>query len=449
MTGEQGDTMSSIYNHNDQPFLEDEQGGSSPGAAARLLRQWYRLSAPEEAPENASFLAREQVRRGHIASLIILGTFLVAILLVPIILLAAPTSFLLPWTITSAGAGVLCCLLAIPLNRRGKVQLVGILLLVAVDVIVAGIVLSEREGLDPLFLSMFDLLVVSELIAASVLAPVSVFVVAFINILLIVLDMNLQPRSMMWMQMVLSQQLAYSLLARPIVLYLVVAVVAYLWVRSALNALQRADRAELIAELERRESEQKQQLEQEIDRILHVHVRVANGDLNARAPISEDHALWQIGIALNNLLARLKSSLQAEHNLQRVTAEISQLRVALSQWQQGQPLQWYPSRATLLNPLVTDLRRALITAPTRNVSSPLPTTGQPGFPAPSSRPGPFLQTNAGATNARPRGSQDTPLPDTSGFFTQQRPWPQISETPPYPTPDGQWNRPRTADERQY
>jgi hypothetical protein len=173
--------------------------------------------------ESASFLTRERVRQGHVASLIILGTFAAAMLLIPVILLAAPTMFILPWTLTSTAVGMACCLSAIPLNRRQHVQPAGILLIIAVDVIVAGIVLSERDGLDPLFLSMFDLLVVSELIAASLLAPISVFGVALLNMLLIVLDLNFQPHSMMWSQMVLSQQLAYSLLARPITLYLVVA----------------------------------------------------------------------------------------------------------------------------------------------------------------------------------------------------------------------------------
>lgn len=166
--------------------------------------------------------------------------------------------------------------------------------------------------LDPIFLSMFDLLVVTELIAASILNPASVFAVALINVLLIVLDLNIQPHSMMWMQMVMSQTLTYSLLARPVTLYLVVAAVAFLWVRSALRALQRADRAELIAELERREAEQKKLLEQEIEQILQVHVRVANGDLNARASTSKDRSLWQIGLALNNLLARFKNAARAE-----------------------------------------------------------------------------------------------------------------------------------------
>lgn len=327
-----------------------------------LLQRWYSLSAPIDASDDASFLTREQVRRGRVASLIILGTLCAAVLLVPIILLAVPSMLVLPWAITSTVVGMLCCLAAIPLNRKRNVQVAGILLLIAVDVIVAGIVLSERNGLDPLFLSMFDLLVVSELIAASLLAPASVFGVALLNSILIVADINLQPHSMMWMQMVLSPQLAYSLLARPITLYIVVAAVAYLWVRSALHALERADRAELIIELEKRELEQKQRLEQEIGQILTTHVRVANGDLNARAPTYEENALWQISIALNNLLARFKAALRAERDLARLSQEVTSLRIALKNWGRGKPIQWRSTGDMLLDPLVDDLKRTLIKA---------------------------------------------------------------------------------------
>jgi len=360
-----------------------------------LLQWWYRFSSPTDAPEIASFLTREQVRRGRVASLIILGTLCAAVLLVPIILLAVPGMLVLPWAFTSTGVGMLCCLAAIPLNRTRQVQVAGILLLVAVDVIVAGIVLSERNGLDPLFLSMFDLLVVSELIAASLLSPASVFGVALLNSILIVADINLQPHSMMWMQMILSQQLAYSLLARPITLYVVVAAVAYLWVRSALLALQRADRAELIIELEKREIEQKQRLEQEIGQILTTHVRVANGDLNARAPTYEENALWQIGIALNNLLARFKAALRAERNLARLSQEIFQLRMALKNWEPGRPLQWHPTGEMLLDPLVDDFRVALTRAFRREVgnpsappmTTPVPTSNTNPLP----RSGPFVE----------------------------------------------------------
>ncbi len=388
------------------------------------LEWWYRFSSPAEVAESANFIVREQYRRGRVASLIILGTLCAILFLLPIIIAFAPVPFNLPWVFASAAAGILCCLLAIPANRSGRVQLAGILLIVAVDVIVAGIILSERNGLDPIFLSMFDLLVVTELIAASILNPSSVFGVALINVLLIVLDLNFQPHSMMWMQMVMSQTLAYSLLARPVTLYLVVAAVAFLWVRSALRALQRADRAELIAELERREVEQKKQLEQEIEQILQVHVRVANGDLNARAPTYQDHSLWQIGLALNNLLARFKNSARAEYSLQHITQDIAQLRIAVRYWQSGQQLQWRPSREVMLNPLIDDIRRALA-APAASTTA---TTG--GMP-------PVREQRPGQRSYSP----ETPLPDVNPFLAR------IPETPGYNSLDNQPERQNNPSRR--
>jgi len=391
------------------------------GSGNARLRWWYRFSAPAEVAESANFNAREQYRRGRVASLIILGTLCAIIVLLPIVIIYAPVPFNLPWVFASAFAGILCCLLAIPANRFGRVQLAGILLIVAVDVIVAGIILSEKNGLDPIFLSMFDLLVVTELIAASILNPSSVFAVALINILLIVLDLNFQPHSMMWMQMIMSQTLGYSLLARPITLYLVVAAVAFLWVRSALRALQRADRAELIAELQRRETEQKKLLEQEIEQILQVHVRVANGDLNARASTSKDRSLWQISLALNNLLARFKNAARAEYSLQHVTQDIAQLRIAVRYWQSGQQLQWHPSREVMLNPLIDDIRRALAAPVASNTST---TQGIPP-----------VQSNTSTTQGTPSTRKqhpgqrsyapETPLPEVNPFFAS------VPETPPY------------------
>ena len=395
----------------------DNVKSSTAGRISNRLEWWYRFSAPAEVAESANFTIRDQYRRGRVASLIILGTLCAILLLLPIIIIYAPVPFNLPWVFASAAIGMLCCLLAIPANRSGRVQMAGILLIVAVDVIVAGIILSERNGLDPIFLSMFDLLVVTELIAASILNPSSVFVVALINILLIVLDLNFQPHSMMWMQMVMSQTLGYSLLARPVTLYLVVAAVAFLWVRSALRALQRADRAELIAELERREVEQKKQLEQEIEQILQVHVRVANGDLNARAPTYQDHALWQIGLALNNLLARFKNSARAEYSLQRITQDIAQLRIAVRYWQSGQQLQWRPSREVVLNPLIDDIKRALAAPTASNTTN---TGGMRRIQ--EQRPG------------QRSYSPETPLPEVNPFFAR------IPETPGYNSLDNQPER---------
>src|SRR5205823_1369889 len=84
---------------------------------------------------------------------------------------------------------------------------------------------------------------------------------------------------------------AYDATLRPVVLQVIVAVVTFLWVRSATQAIARADRAEevaklqhVLAERDREAAEQKEQLEMGVQQILDTHVRVANGNFGARAP---------------------------------------------------------------------------------------------------------------------------------------------------------------------
>ena len=328
-----------------------------------LLRLWYRFASAEAVAESASFSLREAVRRSRIASVIIFGVICAALFFIPLLIVAAPSLLQLPLTITGTAIGIACCLAAIPFNRQRQISIVGLLLILAVNIIIGSVVLSEKQGLDPLFLSMFDLLVVSELIAALLLAPVSAFWIALLNVIEIILDINIQPRSMMWMQMIQSQQLTYSLLARPAILYFVVALVAFLWATSTTHALQRADRAEEIAKLEKREKERVEELEESIEQMLAVHMRVANGDFSARAPIYQSFLLWRVGAALNNLLSRFQAALVAERNLRNMTQEITQLRMALRTWRRGQPLQWYSGKDTTISPLVRDLQYLLAPPP--------------------------------------------------------------------------------------
>ena len=382
-----------------------------------FLRHWYHFTGPADVAANANFIVREQTRKARIASLLILGVLGIVFPLVVLILLVAPQTFNFTWIALGIIISIPCCLLAIFFNRQRQVSLVGVLLIVAVDSIITSLILGERSGLDPLFLSTFDILAVSELIAASVMTPSSVFWIAGLNALLVLLDINLQPHSMMWMQMIQSPQLIYSLLARSIVLYFVVAVVAYLWVRSESDALKRADRAELIAELERRDAEQKKQLEQAVEDMLAIHIRVANGDLEARAPTYQSNQLWRVGIALNNLLVRFKMALQAERYLQRINWELLQLHTVLEQWRPGQPLRRYPDGQTMIAPLVRDLRRVLNADGTKN---PLSLSGIPFTPGPDVGMG----NNISMPPTPPSRKPNTPRPGSvAPDDTPQLDWP--------------------------
>jgi nitrate/nitrite-specific signal transduction histidine kinase len=71
-------------------------------------------------------------------------------------------------------------------------------------------------------------------------------------------------------------------------------------------------------------TKQKQELEDGIQQILDTHVHVANGDFTTRAPLTQDHLLWQIAHSLNTLVARLQRLSQAETELQQTKLEFRQ-----------------------------------------------------------------------------------------------------------------------------
>jgi len=76
-----------------------------------------------------------------------------------------------------------------------------------------------------------------------------------------------------------------------------------------------------IVALQEAITQQKYELESGIQLILQTHVQVANGDFTTRAPLTQDHLLWQVGYSLNNLLGRLQRLSQAEAELQRAKIE--------------------------------------------------------------------------------------------------------------------------------
>jgi hypothetical protein len=311
---------------------------------------WYRLRAPPPASANATLGARERSRRGRVASQII-GGELIILLVVAIDLPLARA------VLPSLLLALVCCVAAIALNRQGRLEATGWLLALSVDGALIWALLTANGGLDPLYLPAFYLMVTAVLIAAAALSPSTILPITVANCVFIFLDTRVQPHTMMWDQMITSPAILYSLIVGPIVLHIVVALLSYLWTRSALSALKRADRAEEIARLERREMEQRQRLEEGVQQILATHVRFANGDLSTRAPAYQDSALWQVSVALNNLLARYQR-LALEDGFSRMAAEqVGQARIALRQWQSGQAPNWPQPVGGPLDPLFTDLRQ--------------------------------------------------------------------------------------------
>ena len=316
---------------------------------------WYRLTAPDIPPPNAPFAQLEIVRRGRLASIILFFVLLLGILAAPSIIksstdLAAPLSHL---------ASILINIIALFFNRRGKVTIAGILVVASVTLgFTVGLVFPGHIGVSSL--PLFELLALPELIAVSLLPPGSVFIVALIYSLFVWFDLSFLPHAPDLDQ--LLAQFRYGLILEPILLYVLVAVVTFLWVRGAMQALKRADRAEEIAVLERREVErqqqeieQKRQLDLGIQQILKTHVQVANGNFQVRAPLTRENILWQIAYSLNNLVARLQGYAQDELELRRVREHAAHLLEAVRQARDNNHPIWVKRESTFLDPIALEL----------------------------------------------------------------------------------------------
>jgi hypothetical protein len=292
------------------------------------------------------------VRRSRLASWIILGLFI-------------GDGVLSGFGIGDIGSEAAVVILALGLvvaalfNHAGHVGFAGTLIALLIIAGTLGAVVSYPKGLTLDALPAFDLLIVSVVVAASLLPRRAAFLIAAINIALITTDFFAQPHAAD-LQHELSDTTLYpspvvasiSLITRPIALQIIVSVVAYLWVRGTDDAIRRADRAEEIAALEHRIAEQKRQLDYGVQQILQTHIRAANGDFGARAPLGQDNALWQISSSLNNLLARLQRAGNAEYRLQRTEEELQRLAAALQDAQSGRRPIWPAPSGTSVDPII-------------------------------------------------------------------------------------------------
>ncbi len=225
--------------------------------------------------------------------------------------------------------GLVLCGLAFLFHHLGKISVVSVLLIMAVNLGCSLTLLTTPGGLDIGNLPVFDALIVSELIAVSLLPAESVFLVALANALFILVDITFQPHTAA-LDHFLTSGVGYTALVHPLSLQVVVAVVTYIWVRSTQSAIVRADQAEEIAELRKHEIERKQQLDTDIEQMSQVLVRAANGDRSARVDLSQDHVLWRVGKLLNLLVTRQTKTGQLEQENLRLRVHITQLTETLT-----------------------------------------------------------------------------------------------------------------------
>ncbi len=300
----------------------------------KYLAWWYKIASPEEPPVLASFQERERFRRGRSGSQIILGfAILVVVSLVAFQIFQGQAQHVgINGYFSYILIGVFIALaVATVFNRIGMVDVAGIIVVTAATAIPIADIATTPGGVSMPVLPVYGLMVLPLVCAVSFLPPWWVFIVAAINSSFALYSFTSLPRTA---ELDAILTIAFAGIIVPIIfIQVIVSVVAYIWVQGATTALARADRAEELAKLEHDlavqaeiASQQKQQLETSIKKIVETHVRVANGDFDARVPLTRDNILWQISGSLNNLLARMQRLRHEANELQQVKAALHQAR---------------------------------------------------------------------------------------------------------------------------
>lgn len=330
-----------------------------------LVRWWQVLTGPPEPPLDATPALRDRVRRGRLASILLFGLLLVGIGAV-LVGLSDPDHtdgplpglfYLLPFAFA---AGIL----ALVLNRLGRVNAAGVILVAIADLPLLSITLfTHATHLEVVNLTGFYPIVIAVLFAASLLPPWSVFPVALFNSAAVCAIILLVPHSAAFAETFDDIGDIIGTMGQPMGLELVVAIVAYLWTTSTLKTIRRADIAEALAEAERREIERTRELEEGVRQLLTVHVAIANGNFGIRVPAVRNPQLWQIGTSLNTLVGRFARAAQAEFTLERTQLESERLVQAIYEWRAGRQPLWPAPTGTPVDQVTQALAKDIRPAP--------------------------------------------------------------------------------------
>lgn len=298
-----------------------------------FFARWYRFTSPPNARPEATFEERERIQRARLASamMLFLGT---------ILLLAGSIGITSPnHTIVIVVSSVLgAILLSIPINRRGKVEIVGLLMVLGLTV---GMYTSIgvdafSVGMSPNDKDILYLLFFSELFAGALLPINWVFVIAVINIAFSFVALRFFPHDQA-LTLLLTTSFP-AIFPRLVQIHIIASGVMWILINSLKAALGRADRAEEVAKLhhdiaaqESQRAKEKQDLERQVQEIVAIHMQVAQGNLNARVPLTAGNTLWQVAGPLNILLDRYRHARAAELQMQCFAQRVSQAQLQIQQ----------------------------------------------------------------------------------------------------------------------
>lgn len=316
------------------------------------------MTGPREDAFKADIFAQERLRRARLVSALLVLIIVVIALLLPSIIYPSSVSLWIPIIILFSGFFIIAFC-----NRAGYTTLSSILYVLLIDGALTGFFyFKPTPALNSVNMTAFDLFILAVLVGGVILPKALIPFTGMLQIILISTIFFLRPHDPTMVELIDRAGNAYVALMATFVLHLVGTILAWLNAWSVERALIRADQAEELAQARSELSQQallitkqKQRLEEGITSILDTHRQVATGNLTVRAPVHEDHELWQIGHALNLLLMRLQQQAQDYHALQGTNQEIEQLAHVLEATRTGAR----PSLPAFHTPLAQRLSSAL------------------------------------------------------------------------------------------
>lgn len=331
---------------------------------------WYRLTAPPRQALSASFEAREADRQGHLTSTVL------TVVAGQLILVAIPSSYFTKDLAILFFVSILLVFIAFALflNRIGWGPFGRWLAVIAINLsLIMSLATWPGGKLTANALPVFDILIEPILIALALLPPNSVFILAFADIIFILLDFYFQPHAADLAALFAHDP--YGTVSRPIYLIVFVVGIGYPVMRSVLRAIALGDRAKEIARVQRhlatREAvvvQEKLVLDQDIQNLVGAMTQIANGNLRTSLPFATSQNLRPITGAVNNLYMRIRRGRQSEYEMEHTRASAAALINAIrASKQRSQLLQIERNGNPVIDAIILEL---LIDRPTTRPLNP-------------------------------------------------------------------------------
>ena len=333
-----------------------------------LSRAWLYFTAPagarnyQDAPLRSQ---REHLRRAGLTSYMAPFVFLA-----PLLLLQQASD---PATLTSIITLMAVACIAIIFNRLGKQTVAALLLVLSMDVVIEGSLLTAPGGLSTGWLLTFDLFVVPLIAVGVLLSRQYIWIFMVMHITCILGDFFLLPHAHDLQVLIQTWHGPTIAFARPLIIQLGAGLLCFIEVRSTDQAINRADQAEELAQLREQIATEKRALELGIQEIMKTLTNAANGHYTTNSILSRDNVLWRISSTLNILFHRLQSARKQEMTVHQVEQDSARLLEAIRAAKRGQYPGWPHPTGGILDPLIRELRESTLSSlPSTQQLSPSP-----------------------------------------------------------------------------